>query len=282
MKRLLAFASIALALSSQAFSADLYQPEPQPPVAEPVVVASNGWYLRGDMSYDFMNLRGASYLQGVDREHASFGNADIDDTGNIGVGVGYQINEYLRVDKTFDYMFSSDFRGSTTGGGGNTGSVCDDGCKSKDRTSLTAYSLMANAYVDLAHYGVFTPYVGAGLGATHVKWEDLKNTSCSSSNPNDCDPTTSHSGKESWRFTYALMAGTAIDINCKLKADIGYRYRHVNGGEMFGYKLNGGPGHDEGFDIHEARAGLRYSFGDEGCQQAYLPPAEIPQQPVFK
>jgi opacity protein-like surface antigen len=282
MKRILALASLALALSSQAFAADLYQPEPVAPPAEPVVVASNGWYLRGDVSYDFMNLRGVNFQQGVDRDDATFGRADLNDTGNIGIGVGYQLNDYVRFDKTFDYMFSSDFRGTTTGRGGDTGSVCDDGCKSTDRTSLTAFSMMANAYVDIAHYGILTPYVGVGLGATHVKWDGLKNTSCSTTT-GDCDDYGNPQGRESWRFTYGLMAGTAIDINCKLKADVGYRYRHVDGGPMFGRKLNGGPGRDDGFDIHEARAGLRYSFGDDNCQQAYLPPAEMPQQqPVYK
>jgi opacity protein-like surface antigen len=279
MKRILAFASVMLAISSQAFAADLYQPEPEAPaVVEPVVEAANGWYLRGDASYDFMNLRGAHYLRGEpgERETAGFDSADIKNTGNIGIGVGYQYNDYLRFDKTFDYMFKSNFRGSTSGTCGVGGA-----CKSKDLSSFAAYSLMANAYVDIGHYGLFTPYVGVGLGATKIKWDDLKNTAC---NGNGCDDTVTHKGKESWRFTYAAMLGTAVDINCKVKADLGYRYRHVNDGPMFGYKLNGGPGRDEGFDIHEARAGIRYSFGDAGCQQAYLPPVDMPQQeqPVFK
>jgi opacity protein-like surface antigen len=108
-----------------------------------------------------------------------------------------------------------------------------------------------------------------------VQWDKLKNTTE--------DGTTVHGGKESWRFTYAVMAGTSVDINCQFKADLGYRYRHVNGGDMFGYKLNGGPGSDKGLDIHEFRSGVRYQFGDT-CQTAYLPPAEIPSQPepVFK
>ena len=283
MKRILAFATIGLAISGQALAADLYQPEPAP--AEPVVVESSGWYLRGDVSYDFMHLKDVSYRVGVpgERETTSFRSFDLDDTGNIGVGVGYQFNDYLRFDKTFDYMFNSDFRGSTTGRS-NDGSACDDGCRSHDRASMSAFSLMANAYVDVAHYGVLTPYVGVGLGATRIQWDDLKNTSCSTSNPNNCDPTVTHEGKDSWRFTYALMLGTAIDVNCKVKADVGYRYRHVDDGPMFGYKLNGGPGRDDGFDIHEARAGIRYALGDQGCQQAYLPPADMPQQPqpVFK
>ena len=48
--------------------------------------------------------------------------------------------------------------------------------------------------------------------------------------------------------------------------------RHVLAGDMFGYNANSGPGRDEGIYLHEARAGLRYSFG--GCAEAYVPPAE--------
>ena len=78
------------------------------------------------------------------------------------------------------------------------------------------------------------------------------------------------------------MAGAAVDLTCNLKADVGYRFRHVTKGDMFGFASNGGPGYDKGFYSHEARAGLRYSFS--GCETAtYIPPAEIPiEQPVYK
>jgi len=270
MKRILAFASVLAMLSAQANAADLYQPEPAPQVVEqPVVAAASGWYLRGDVSYDIVNMKGAHYFQGSNRLVNDFDSAELDNTANIGVGIGYQVNDYFRVDKTFDYMFSSDFRGSTSGTCGGAR------CSSKDVSSFSAYSLMANAYVDIYKWGIFTPYVGFGLGGTHVSWDSLKNTI-------DGD-TTTHKGKDSWRFTYAVMAGTSVDINCQFKADLGYRYRHVSGGNMFGYKLNGGPGSDKGFDIHEVRSGVRYQFGDS-CQTAYLPPADLPQAetPVFK
>lgn len=272
MKKIVALASAAFAFGAQANAADLYQPEPAPQIVEqPVVAAANGWYLRGDVSYDIVNMKGAHYFQGSNGLVNDFDKAGLDNTGNLGVGIGYQVNDYFRVDKTLDYMFSTKFRGSTSGVCGSTGARCT----SHDVSNFSAYSLMANAYVDLYKWGIVTPYVGFGLGGTHVKWDKLKNT-------ND-DGTTIHKGKESWRFTYALMAGASVDINCQFKADLGYRYRHVEGGNMFGYKLNGGPGADKGFDIHEFRSGVRYQFGDT-CQTAYLPPAEIPTmaQPIFK
>jgi opacity protein-like surface antigen len=283
MKKIVAFASAALAFGAQANAADLYTPEPAPQVVEqPVVAAANGWYLRGDVSYDIMNMKGAHYFRGSNADDANFDKAELDNTANIGVGVGYQVNDYFRVDKTFDYMFSTKFRGSTHGGGSEFG-ACQTRCVSTDIANFSAYSLLANAYVDIYKWGSFTPYVGFGLGGSYVKWDSLKNTSCDANNPGDCDDTVVHKGKNSWRFTYALMAGTSVDINCQFKADLGYRYKHIAGGNMFGYNLGGGPGSDKGFDIHEFRSGVRYQFGD-ACQTAYLPPAEIPSQPepIFK
>lgn len=285
MKKIVAFASAMLAFGAQANAADLYEPEPAPQVVEqPVVATASGWYLRGDLSYDIMNMKGAHYFQGDNDSDVNFGKTDLDNTANIGVGVGYQVNDYFRVDKTFDYMFSAKFRGSTTSNGTNDGSACNNTrCLSTDISNFSAYSLLANAYVDIYKWGIVTPYVGFGLGGSYVQWDSLKNVACAANDPTNCDAQVIHKGRNSWRFTYALMAGASVDINCQVKADLGYRYKHITGGDMFGFKLNGGPGYDKGFDVHEVRTGLRYQFGDS-CQTAYLPPADIPTttQPVFK
>lgn len=270
MKTILAIASAVLVLGTQAYAADLYTPEPAPVIEQQPVVAANGWYLRGDLSFDIMDMKGANYFRGSNGDLHDFDTAKLDNTWNLGAGIGYQVNDYFRVDKTIDYMFSTKFRGSTSG-------VCNGGgsaCTSRDVSNFSAMSLMANAYVDLYKWGMVTPYVGFGLGGTYVQWDKLTNT--------NTDGSFDHNGKESWRFTYALMAGASIDVTCQVKADVGYRYRHVEGGDMFGYKLNGGPGYDKGFNIHEIRTGMRYQFGDT-CQTAYMPPAELPaEQPVFK
>ena len=52
-------------------------------------------------------------------------------------------------------MFNADFTGSTSG-------FCSTGavCVSTDTSNLSAYVLMANAYVDFWSYGNFTAYVG--------------------------------------------------------------------------------------------------------------------------
>ncbi|MGO4611098.1 outer membrane protein, partial [Variovorax sp. 2RAF20] len=64
------------------------------------------------------------------------------------------------------------------------------------------------------------------------------------------------------------------------KLDVGYRFSHINGGPMFGYKVGGGPGFDTGINSHEVRAGLRYQFGRSDC--APPPPVYVPEpEPVY-
>ncbi|MBB4102008.1 outer membrane protein [Allorhizobium borbori] len=269
----------ALSACTSAFAADLYQPAP-PVLNAPEVVVNDasGWYLRGDVGYSFNKLRGANFFQGSNSLVTDFTTASLKDSFIVGAGVGYQINSYLRSDLTFDYLGKSDFNGSTKGGGAAFG-ACVGPCTSSDRSSMNAYSLMANAYVDLGTYGGFTPYVGAGLGGSYVKWDKLRNTACADDG-SGCDPTQEHGGKGGWRFTYALMAGASYDLTCNIKADAGYRFRHIEGGDMFGYKANGGPGYDKGINSHELRIGARYVFN--GCSaQPYEPPMIAPP-PVYK
>ncbi|WP_440982667.1 outer membrane protein [Shinella sumterensis] len=276
MRKVLSGVAAVLLTGTSAYAADVYQPQViEAPVQEAAIVETGGWYLRGDAGWSYNRLRGAHYFQGSNSLDRDFDTTKLKSGFIIGGGVGYQITDHFRTDVTLDYMFKSKFRGSTSG-------VCGGfPCTSSDESSLTALSLLANAYVDIGKYGVFTPYVGGGIGGSYVKWNKLRNTICDDPGNPGCS-TTEHGGKKSWRFTYALMAGTAIDLTCNLKADVGYRFRHVTKGDMFGYVDNGGPGYDKGFYSHEARAGLRYSFS--GCETAtYIPPAEIPiEQPVYK
>ena len=111
--------------------------------------------------------------------------------------------------------------------------------------------------------------------ARMLRWEDLNNTIDG--------VTTVHDGAENWRFAWALMAGTSYCLTNKLKLDVGYRYSRISGGRMFelgSFAGSAGPGFDDGFDVHEARAGLRYQFdGGSGCVE---PLPYEPEQVVYK
>ena len=70
--------SLMAGVSSTAFAADAYAPEP--------VVTASGWYLRGDAGWSWLN---------TDHDSGS--------TVVLGGGVGYQLNDNLRADLRGDY-----------------------------------------------------------------------------------------------------------------------------------------------------------------------------------
>lgn len=277
-KYMVAGAAIVVLAAAPAKAADIYD---VPPVAdvplydvpEYVPASVSGWYLRGDVGYSWNKFKGSDYVTYDPLLGPAFDgrlDGDIKKSYSVGAGAGYKFNHYLRADLTLDYDFKTDFEGRTSGFGCSVAPAA--ACVSTDVASWSAYTLMANAYVDFGTYGRFTPYAGAGFGGAHVQWDDLVNTECEEADPTNC-ATFRHGGRASWRFAWALMAGASVDINCKLAADVGYRYRKIEGGEMFGIAAGVGPGYDRGLTSHQVKAGLRYKFGK--CSQ----PTEVVYQP---
>ncbi len=195
---------------------------------------------------------------------------EIEDAFDLGIGIGYQVSDYLRVDATADYVFEADFAGSLScfdrvaapGIIGTTG--CGTDLMTAEKATVSTLKLMANAYVDLGHFNGLTPYVGAGIGGAYVTYKDYMQDAV---NTFSNGTTTSPMHREldgDWRFAYALHAGVSYDLTQSLKLDVGYSYNHIAGGEMTGYEIgfaNDRPqSYDEGFDNHVIRAGLRYAF----------------------
>ena len=239
----------------------------------PVEVGS-GWYLRGDVGYVFdKNIDGVDYTFtdpiSLLEEPASFTSASIDTDFTWGGGFGYRFTDYFRADATVD-GFRADFNGSTASDETCTG-LPNDGttCRSENSSEVSAISVMANGYVDLGTYVGITPYVGAGLGYSFVSWSDLNDTTyCVDGGGDVCVPpgfavdSTTHGGEDGWRFTYALMAGFAYDLSNNFKLDVGYKYRSIDGGDMFGWDSpqTFGDGSHDNIDSHEVRLGLRYEL----------------------
>lgn len=275
-----ALAAIVAGGASPVLAADFSEPpvviEEPPVVSQPYEVSDfGGWYIRGDVDYHKSKFRGADYLTfGVDGPGSGrFDSGELKSALSVGGGVGYQMNEHFRTDLTLDYWSRSSFRGSTSG-------TCSGvPCVTTDRSSMSALLLMANAYVDIGTWHGFTPYVGAGIGGAHIKWDDLRNTI-------EGDGTYRHKGHRGWRFAFALMAGASYCLTDNLMLDAGYKFTRVQGGRMFEYlgdaTSGSGPGFDKAFNTHEVRAGLRYNFGG-GSNHCYQPEtvAYEPPEPIY-
>ena len=289
MKKIASLLLVGAAFASYcapALAADL--PPEEPPVviesSPPVMIeSSGGWYIRGDAGYVLNGSLEAEYVTygaPIGGSNTLFG--ELENAYSFGGGIGYQVTKHLRADLTADYFSSAKFTGSTVGGPCLIGGANVLNCVSTDNDAYSALSVMANAYVDIGTYGKITPYVGAGLGVTRIKWDGLRNSECDAANPASCNPVVQHGGGTGWRASAALMAGASIDITCNLKADVGYRYRHTEGGRMFEFAGFGGPGDHGALKTHEARAGLRWAIGGKGCGGGHHGGGGYDGGPVYK
>lgn len=241
-----------------------------------------GFYVKGQIGYQWNDFRDATYAV---TEGTNQLTGELDDSWFAGVGAGFQVNRYLRTELMFDYIFDSDFNGSTVGECGvgiPPGPVLVD-CVSTDTTSWNAYTLMASLYVDLdfwEHYsawGHIVPFVGGGIGGSYVNWDTLTNVACEVGNLTNCE-TITHGGENSWRFAWQVEAGASYYFRCDFAGEASYRYRQIGEGAMFGYANSTGPGNDHGIHVQSVNLGLRYYPGRD-CEPPYVPP-HVP--PVYK
>jgi len=251
----------AVLLASPTVAADLVPDLEMDDVPELAGIETvTGWYARGDVGYNAAVSANSSYRTFDGSTYTSqTGGGDFSRDVSLNFGVGYALTDMFRVDVTLSRI-SSAFEGS---------GVCDpsfpDGCERTARGDFAGNSVLANAYVDLGTIIGLTPYVGAGVGYTYLKWGDLQTQNSCGGILCDGSAVTSHPGQSGWRLTYALMAGVAYDVTEKLKFDIGYRYMNVDGGGMYGWDVasagaTGLQGEHDNISTHEIRVGLRIAF----------------------
>lgn len=235
----------------------------------------SSWYIRGDISAAVFSGGSADDYRTFDAVGGTYGDnawnsSDISTDMSYSIGFGKYLRTNTRFDLTLD-RFEGGFDGTTSADVPCPGGLVDTGCASNDSADFTAYSLMANLYQDFGNFHGFTPYVGAGIGVTHMEWGPLTNSlycvdgvaTCASYARTDIE----HEGEKSWRVSAQLMAGASYDLTKNLKLDVGYRYRHVLGGDFFGFDAaseaagaSGVQGKDKGFHSHDVKVGMRYSF----------------------
>jgi opacity protein-like surface antigen len=178
MKKIIAATAAAIVLSATAAQA-----------------ADEGIYARLDSGWSFSRDAGKD----ID-----------DDVGNsaiIGAGVGYRFNQHVRADVTLGYRGGYEVdRGFST-----------SGVTANFKGDVSALTGMANVYVDVAKMGMFTPYVGGGIGFSRNKVDDvavLTNAGVNGTLQGDTETS----------FAWQLSAGVGIEVAPKWTIDVGYRY----------------------------------------------------------
>src|SRR5262249_40081104 len=127
----------------------------------------SGWYLRGDVGMSNQQLKS---LTNTDPASAAFSSHGLgfDSAPFFGVGVGYQVNNWLRFDVTTEYRGRANFHGSQSALiGGDLFGNNYSGSKSE-------WTSLANVYLDLGTWWCVTPFIGAGVGASYNQISDFR------------------------------------------------------------------------------------------------------------
>ncbi|MBN9080077.1 MAG: hypothetical protein BGP04_04535 [Rhizobiales bacterium 62-17] len=256
MVRLGALAATALiGLSATAFAADMGIPSAYPsyPALQPEapVELGTGWYLRGDVAFTretTPQIFGPSVTAGpIGSQLLNTGTQR--SSWAAALGFGYQFNNWVRGDLTYEYRNTIQANASSA----QFGCVSDPTglCFAAQKASIKQSVALANLYIDLGTWSGLTPYVGAGAGfvygvrAGNYSWYNASNGSIYA-------PSFQYVNNRTSAFAWALMAGFAYQLTDRAKIDIGYRYMNMgNWSKAAGSKA---------LTSNEVRVGFRYAI----------------------
>ena len=286
--RLSAFAGTAIAgialtgaalltTGSATLAADLPAPPPVYEPAPPPVAIGGGWYLRGDVGVTQQHLRSLTQKEFDERDIAAGNTIDFlkqsfDPAATIGVGVGYQFNNWLRGDITGEYRTRSRFTATerVVQPDGST-----DNAVNFFDASKTEWIGLANAYLDLGTWGGLTPYVGAGIGFARVRIEHFRDINL---DPRNGTIATAPAGTRT-NFAWALHTGFAYQFSDSMMMDVGYRYLNMGKGQTGGpprcitsgcpTPITKSPWEFNNLHSHDIRVGLRWMLGSPKTAPAY-------------
>ena len=304
----LTLASVAvLALTRIATAADLLPPppalEPPPPVSAPDF---GGWYLRGDIGMAINSqtpslentpdpLAGGFYQAGANE---SFNNTTLSSSELFDVGVGYQVNSWLRGDLTAEYRDGAHFQSLYTLNNPNAGAGQISQLLDFYRANTSSLIGMANVYADLGTWYGVTPYVGGGVGVADNRLYGMTDQGQVSFAGGGTGPSGGwFSDGTKTEFAWALMAGLDFNVTQNLKLEIGYRYLNYGKIGSGGSNCANGTGAGNGFNTgscgggvtnfvtarntlasNDVRVGLRWMFGET----SYAPPPPQPEAPLVR
>ena len=287
-----------LVMPNLAVAADLLPPppalEPAPPMASPDF---GGWYLRSDVGMAVSNGTPSMVVSPDPLIGApagafnSFYNPTISASSLFDVGVGYQINNWLRMDVTGEYRGGSHFQVLEQVGVPSTSSQFADFY----RGNLSSMVGLVNGYVDAGTWYGITPYVGAGVGVARNTLSGVTDTGFAY--PGGGAPGSPTGGYldngSKTNFAWALMAGLDFNVTQNLKLDIGYRYLNLGKFTSGASHCFNGTGQGGGFSVancggsgytlastnnlssSDFRLGLRWMLGDSTPAPSYAAPAPL-------
>lgn len=196
----------------------------------------SGWYLRFDGGYRMNKI-------GSFEANTPIDSMSLKNSIDLSAGVGYKY-QWLRFDVTVD-------RGTLSSFNANTSAAV---AQPQYTAKIGSWTALANAYLDFGTWGGFTPYAGAGIGATLLQSESYNNTAITW--VKNGSPQT-----EQTNLSWAWMAGVAFQVAPNWIIDAGFR--HLDLGKVPNTRLGGNTGTDsvlKGLSSNDIRVGVRFLF----------------------
>ena len=289
VKSFLAAAAVAV-ISTAAWAADM--PMPPPPQAPPCC-QTGGWYLRGDIGIGVQTFSEFNFTQTnsafVWPSNWQIVQKDIQDTAIFGLGIGYVVNNWLRVDVTGEHRNKAAFK--ATGSYSGLANFCNGGvgtCFDVNSGNISSSVFMANAYVDLGTWWCLTPFIGAGVGGAYNRISGIQDNGIISTGSVGFGYGSDNSA---WTLAWNVQAGLTYNVNDNLKIDFSWRYLNLGSPQTGVVVCQNTPACPGAFyTLHDVtsqdfRIGLRWLFPAGGgiglfpvAQAAFAPQyAQAPQ-----
>ena len=215
-----AAAAIATVISTAAYAADMPMPPP-PQMYQPVQVieAPTGrWYLRGDVGVGVQRFASFDHSQTnsnfVWPASWTIVQKDIQDTTIFDFGVGYELNNWFRMDVTGEYRTKAMFKATGSYVENCAGFTCFD----VNSGNHSAEVFMANAYVDFGTWWCLTPFIGAGVGGALNNITGVQDLGLIATAPPGFGYT--FNDNSSWTLAWNVQAGLTYNVNDNLKIDL--------------------------------------------------------------
>ena len=236
-------------------------PAPIPVPAPMPVPEGFTYYLRADLGWSFasepsFSESGATYGDSA-LTYAGLSTPSVIADGVLGgtIGFGAYLKPHIRGDLTLDFRGEQiiDARATYLDAGPINGVVADT-------LKVNRVIGLVNAYWDLLPRGLFTPYIGAGIGLTyndiersHLTTENLVTVKSGSSQ------------KQNVALAAALMAGASVSFSHAWAIDMNYRALYLDGGSTTTTLTGTDPTNISKATIgdvweHQVRVGLRFNI----------------------
>ncbi|WP_392562302.1 outer membrane beta-barrel protein [Orbus sturtevantii] len=218
-------------------------------ISTAALAENTGFYVGGKLGASIMQSKDIQ-SRGYDRTNTDYDYILLGNKNkavfNMGVNAGYDFNVsyQLPIRAELDYTYRSDAKISTSeyvfsSIAGNAGGAYSD---EDANLKIGQSTLMVNGYYDFYNSTDFTPYVGAGLGMSFIKYKD------------------EYTNVSKTQLAWSAMAGVSYKVMPDLTASLEYRY--LDSGKVKDNENDGDwqDKHSAKLNSNDISIGLRYAF----------------------